>query len=136
VQQTGQPAHGRLRQGLSQLHFRPAARTSPEGSTSNSLRRIFVGSPFGTISESVHAGGTSSSAAETGGKEAGLEGAAENEALEAVAPATAAGAITHTATNVMTTIQSNLIAVVVKLLLHCGMCFLITMMVSVAGSSS
>jgi hypothetical protein len=75
-------------------------------------------------------------AAETGGKEAGLEGAAEDEALEAVAPATAAGAITHTATNVMTTVQSNLIAVVVKLLLHCGMCFLITMMVSVAGSSS
>jgi hypothetical protein len=48
-------------------------------------------------------------------------------------PATAAGAITHTATNVMTTIQSNVIAVVVKLLLHCGMCFLVT--TTVRGSA-
>jgi hypothetical protein len=89
-----------------------------------------VGSPFNTISESIHAGGTSTSAGEAAGPDKGTSGDASPSQVDTPAvPATAAGAITHTATNVMTTIQSNVIAVVVKLLLQCGTCFILTMMV-------
>jgi len=124
-QQHGSLLHRpQLRAGLSSLHL-SGGKSTPGSSANNSLRRIFVGSPFGTISESVKTGGISS------GDGARTKEPADNTADAAgnAAPATAAGAITHTATNVMTTIQSNVIAVVVKLLLHCGLCFLVTTMV-------
>lgn len=125
-QQQPQPA-GTTRRLLA--HVKPGAKGSPGGSLNNSLRRIVVGSPFNTISESIHAGGTSTSAGEAGPDKAIPGESSPSQADTPAVPATAAGAITHTATNVMTTIQSNVIAVVVKLLLQCGICFILTMMV-------
>ena len=99
------------RRVLSQLNLRSGhSKSSPGSSTNNSLRRIFVGSPFGTISESVNAAGGTSSSVETGRVEGAGNAAAADDEAAAAAPVTAAGAITNTATNVMTTIQSNVLA--------------------------